>query len=68
MQVFFNPCPKWEQPEQHFVTVTHMTIITVPTNTLIPMGIISVNKDFGPNIRGNWENAEPGTERQIKFM
>lgn len=32
------------------------------------MGIIVMNKDLGPTICENQENAKPGTETQIKFM
>lgn len=65
---FINPCPKWERREQHFFTVSRLTIMTIPINPLIPMGIIAVDKDLGPTICENQENAKPGTETQIKFM
>lgn len=64
---FFNPCSRWEQPEPHFITVTHLTIITILINPLISMGIIAINKDFGPSICENQETTKPGTETQIKF-
>lgn len=31
------------------------------------MGIIAINKDFGPSICENQESTKPGTETQIKF-
>lgn len=65
---FINPCPKWEQREQHFFTVSHLTIMTIPIKPLIPMGIIAMNKDLGPTICENQENAKPRTVTQIKFM
>lgn len=67
MQIFFNPCPKREQPEQHFITVTRLIVITLPIYLLIPTGIIGMNKDFGGNMHENQENGKSGTETQINF-
>lgn len=65
---FFNPFPKWEQLEQHFIRVSSLAVMTSLTNPLIPVGIIAMNKDFGPNIRESQENTKTGTETPIKFM
>lgn len=42
--------------------------MTSLTNPLIPVGIIAMNKDFGPNIGESQENTKTGTETPIKFM
>lgn len=60
-------CPKWKQPEEHVSTVTHLRLLTIPIYPLIPVGIIAVNKDLGPNVCANQENTKPGTETQIKI-
>lgn len=41
------------------------TLLAVPINPLIQLGIIAVNKD--PNICADQENAKPGTEHSLRF-